>query len=146
MSITWYLVADPQHAQIWTRQNRGAVQVIGTMSPMPKPKAGSEPRTRSNDDSSRIERRQSAPIDDVASHDSLAPFVERLLAVLQRASEEEAFDELVLIAPSRMLATLLSNLPSPLSRRIVTSFAKDLVKQPPEFIRSQIAALPIPAR
>lgn len=68
-------------------------------------------------------------------------FAHRVLAQLERSREAGAFDQLVLIAPPKMLGRLRRGLPAPLRTLVVADLAKDLAMATPDEVRGYLEEL-----
>ncbi len=128
----WVVVADGEHARIVAPREDGALQTherIDSKSAHLRSSDLATDRPGRVHESVSATRHGEAPRTD--PHDAAKDrFGKDLGAFLLRSSREGAFDELVLVAPSHILADLQGSLDKPASDKLRGALAKDLTKVP----------------
>jgi Protein required for attachment to host cells. len=126
----WYVIADGGRARFVERDLNGAFRTISNF-------VSTELHAKSHDlgvdhparvrESANAERHAIEPRRDLhaaAKEDFIRSVADAL------AAEDGQFDELVLVAPARVLSQLKDSLAKPLASRVVKDLQKDLTKVP----------------
>lgn len=129
----WYLIADGAHARIVRRdaENGGYHQVSRSELRLARLKTSQIMSDRAG----RVgESASSARHAAEAKHDphrqAKLAFAHKTAADINEASRASEFDELVLVAPARVLGEIRSHLDTQTSKRVVGELAKDLTPVP----------------
>lgn len=131
--ITWFVLADGSRARILTRRQEGAGYEVAAEYELPELHVPT--RDILSDRPARV--RESAnsahhaaePRQD-AHRERKVAFAQQVAGHLNAASAKGAFDELVLYAAPRSLATLRDALNEATRGKVKAEFAKDLTKVP----------------
>lgn len=140
---TWILVADAQHAQLWSRDKKGAVEMLRAIAPTDQHKFR---RDINSDRPGRSFSSAGSGRSSVEPHEDpmmieREHFARELIGHLDQGATEHAFGKLILIAPAKMLGMLREHLPPALTEKMVAGVPKNLIKLPAEDIRAHILAL-----
>jgi protein required for attachment to host cells len=143
MLTTWILVADAQHAQLWSRDKKGALEMLRTIAPTDQHKFR---RDINSDKPGRSFSSAGAGRSSVEPHqDPMTTerehFARELIDHLAQGATEHAFGKLILIAPPKMLGMLREHLPPALAEKMIAGVPKNLIKSPTEDIRAHILGL-----
>ncbi len=130
---TWVLIADGSRAEILENRGRGTgIRALDGLSfehaSDPAHELGRDRPTRSYDSvgHGRHANEPKTNPHDEQKHD----FARILVAELERAHANKAFDQLVLVAPPTFLGTLRKELPKNVAALVTSEIAKDLTKTP----------------
>ena len=131
--VTWFVLADGSRARFVTNRSEGPGYEVA--AEYESPKAHIPTRDMVSDRPGRVQESASRAHHRVEfKHDphleQKATFARRVASELNAASAKGAFDELVLFAAARSLATLRANLGEAARRKIKAEIVKDLTKIP----------------
>jgi protein required for attachment to host cells len=144
----WIVVADGEHARIVVPREDGVLQtqerIDSKSAHLRSSDLGSDRPGRVHESAS-VARHSAEPRTD--PHDAAkARFAEDLGHWILEASRNAAFDELLLVAPSHVLARLRESLDNPASDKLRGALAKDLTKIPDHELQPHLAEWVAPPR
>jgi protein required for attachment to host cells len=144
----WVVVADGEHARVLAPREDGALltqeRVDSKSAHLRSSDLGSDQPGRVHE-SATVALHANQPRTD--PHDAAKErFAKDLGAWLLQSSRQGAFDELVLVAPSHILADLRESLDKPASEKLRGVLAKDLTKVPDHELQPHLAEWVLPAR
>lgn len=144
----WIVVADGEHARILVPREDGALltqeRVDSKTAHLRSSELGADAPGRVHESASAT-RHGVAPRTD--PHEAAkARFASDLGAWLLQSSRQGAFDELLLVAPSHVLAVLRDSLDKPATDRLRGALARDLTKVPDDELQPHLAEWVRPAR
>ena len=143
-SKMWYVIADGGRARFVERDVRGAFRTISSF-------VSTELHDRSHDlgkdhlgrvkESATTARHAIEPRRDL--HDAAKEdFVRTVAAELSAPHAQGQFDELVLVAPARVLGELKDSLSKPIAKVVVKELQKDLTKVPDHELAGHLSPSP----
>lgn len=141
---TWILVADGARARILRNEGPGRgvereiVQEFGQDVPPGREIMADRPG-RSFDSAGQGRHAMERPTDPREVEETR--FLRELLAYLEKANNERAFDRLVLVAPPAALGTLRANISKPLAEKVTGELNKDLTQVPVHDIAGHLGSI-----
>ncbi|AWN16290.1 host attachment protein [Salinisphaera sp. LB1] len=131
MAKQWILVADAAAARLFSRQGIGALSRVDAFYHDESRKHEGDLRTGGKgeiEDSAAHGRHQADPQTRTSEkHEDM--FAKEVVARLKSGFNDNAFDELVLVAAPHFLGRLREHLDSPLSQCVAASIDKDWTRQ-----------------
>lgn len=140
----WYVIADGGRARFVERDEKGAFRTLSSfVSTELHDRSGDLGRDRPSRvrESASPSRHAIEPKHDLHTA-AKEDFVRQVVAELEGAHGEGSFDELVLVAPARVLAQLKEELSKPLAKLLRDDVQKDLTKIPDHDLSDHL----VPAR
>jgi protein required for attachment to host cells len=140
----WYVIADGGRARFVERDDTGAFRTFSSfVSTELHDRSGDLGRDRPSRvrDSATSSRHAIEPKQDLHTA-AKQDFVRQVVAELEGAHGEGSFDQLVLVAPARVLAQLKEELSKPLAKLLRDDVQKDLTKVPDHDLTEHL----VPAR
>jgi protein required for attachment to host cells len=140
----WYVIADGGRARFVERDEKGAFRTLSSFVSTELHERSSDlgrdrpSRVRESATPSRHAIEPKHYLHETAKED----FVRQVVAELEGAREEGSFDQLVLVAPARVLAQLKEELSKPLAKLLRDDVQKDLTKVPDHDLTEHL----VPAR
>ncbi|MGO9675525.1 MAG: host attachment protein [Methylocella sp.] len=137
----WIVVADGEHARIVAPREDGVLQthdrIDSQSAHLRSSDLGADQPGRVHE-SAAVARHGAEPRTD--PHEAAKErFARDLGAWLLQSSRQDAFDELVLVAPSHILADLRESLDKPASDKLRGALAKDLTKVPDDELQPHLS-------
>ncbi|HET7315384.1 host attachment protein [Salinisphaera sp.] len=131
MAKQWIVVADAAAARLFSRENAGSLARVEAFYHDQSRKHEGDLRTGGKgevEDSAAHGRHQADPQTRTSEkHEDI--FAKQVAARLKSGLNDNAFDELVLVAAPQFLGRLRDHLDSPLSRHVVATIDKDWTNQ-----------------
>ncbi|KEZ78114.1 host attachment protein [Salinisphaera hydrothermalis] len=131
MAKQWILVADAAAARLFSRENAGSLSRVNAFYHDDSRKHEGDLRTGGKgeiEDSAAHGRHQADPQTRTSEkHEDI--FAKEVVGKLKAGLNDDAFDELVLVAAPQFLGRLRDHLDSPLSQRVAATIDKDWTNQ-----------------
>lgn len=131
MPKQWILVSDASAARLFSRQNTGSLSRVEAFYHDDSRKHEGDLRTGGKgevEDSAAHGRHQADPQTRTSEkHEDI--FAKKVVDKLKSGLNDNAFDELVLVAAPQFLGRLRDHLDSPLSQRVAATIDKDWTHQ-----------------
>ena len=131
---TWVVVADSSHASIYLREQRNSpLQQVASFE---DPQARLREQDLTSDIPGRAGRnglgRDAVDSDYSAKDHERQVFARQVCGTVEHARSRGEFEELILIAPPRLLGMMREGLSRPTLGRVSREIPKNLVQMPPE--------------